>query len=133
MSQETIEHIDGNGQARYLDVARELLRPQGYLILTTPSRSTMEAFPGGGRAWSNQPVENWLYATDLRDLLRRRGFHLIQMTSFVFGYGSLGLYRLANSHKLNRFLELVGAHPIWRGALARANFGLHLVVLARKI
>jgi SAM-dependent methyltransferase len=132
VSQETLEHIDRNGQSHYLDIARELLRPHGYLILTTPNRRTMEAFPGGGRTWSNQPVENWLYAKQLRDLLRQRGFDLIRMTSFVFGYGSLGFYRLANSYKLNRFLDLASLQPIWRAALARANFGLHLAALARK-
>ena len=132
VSQETLEHIDVNGQARYLDIARGLLHQRGYLILTTPNRRTMEAFPGGGRTWSNQPIENWLYAEELKKLLRQRGFHLVQMTSFVLGYGSLGFYRLANSYKLNRFLGLAGVQPVWRSALARANFGLHLAALARK-
>jgi len=132
VSQETLEHLEGNGQARYLDIAREMLRPHGYLILTTPNRRTMEAFPGGGRTWSNQPVENWLYAKQLRDLLRQRGFQPMRMTSFVLGFGSLGLYRLANSCKLNRFLGLSGLQKIWRAALGRANFGLHFAVLCRK-
>ncbi len=57
---------------------------------------------------------------------------LIRLTSFMFGYGSLGFYRLANSYKLNRFFGLAGMQPIWRWALARANFGLHLAVLVRK-
>jgi len=132
VSQETIEHIDEDGQARYLDIARGMLRPHGYLILTTPNRRTMEAMPGGGRTWSNQPVENWLYAKQLKDLLRQRGFHLIRMTSFVLGFGSLGFYRLANSYKLNRLLGFTGLQPIWRGTLARAYFGLHLAALCRK-
>jgi SAM-dependent methyltransferase len=133
VSQETLEHFDVNDQGRYLDIARGLLRQRGHLTLTTPNRRTMEAFPGGGRTWSNQPIENWLYAEELRNLLHQRGFQPMRMTSFVFGYGSLGVYRLANSHKLNRFLGLAGLQPIWRGALGRANFGLHLAVLARKI
>src|SRR5207302_9728600 len=133
VSQETLEHIDANGQGRYLDIARGLLRDRGYLILTTPNRRTMEAFRGGGRTCSNQPIENWLYADELKNLLRQRGFQLIRLTSFVFGHGSLGFYRLANSYKLNRFLELVGIQPIWRCALTRANFGLHFAVLAQKI
>lgn len=132
VSQETIEHIDWDGQARYLDIARGLLRPHGYLILTTPNRRTMEAFPGGGRTWSNQPVENWLYAKQLRNLLRQRGFQPMRMTSFVLGFGSFGFYRLANSYKFNRFLELAGLQPIGRAALRRANFGLHFAVLCRK-
>ena len=133
VSQETIEHIEGSGQAAYLDVVRGLLNPRGYLILTTPNRRTMEAFPGGGRTWSSQPIENWLYAKELRRLLSAHGFQPLRMTSFVFGYGSLGFYRIANSDKLNRFLGLARMLQIWRVALARAHFGLHLAVLARKI
>lgn len=132
VSQETLEHIDVNGQGAYLDVARGLLRDRGYLILTTPNRRTMEAFRGGGRTWSDQPIENWLYANDLKVLLRKHKFQVIRLTSFVLGYGSLGFYRLVNSGKVNRLLGLAGIQPIWRRLLARGNFGLHLAVLAQK-
>jgi SAM-dependent methyltransferase len=132
VSQETLEHVEKDGQVRYLDVAHGLLRPHGYLILTTPNRRTMDAFPGGGRAWSNQPIENWLSAKELREMLHQHGFRPLQTTSFVLGYGSLGLYRMANSHKLNRFFRLAGVQPVWNWVLERANFGLHLAVLARK-
>ena len=132
VSQETIEHIERTRQSRYLDVAHGLLRPGGYLILTTPNRRTMDAFPGGGRTWSSQPIEEWLSAGELRALLHQTGFEVLRMTSFVLGYGHHGSYRLANSAQLNRFLGHVGLQKVWRGVLARTNFGLHLAVLCRK-
>jgi SAM-dependent methyltransferase len=132
ISQETLEHIEANAQGRYLEVARGLLRHAGHLILTTPNRRTMEAFRGGGRTWSNQPIENWLYAHELKNLVRQHGFRLIRLTSFVFGYGNVGFHRAVNSRKLNRLLERTRLQGIWRGILGRANFGLHLAVLAEK-
>lgn len=132
VSQETLEHINESKQAVYLEIASRLLRPGGYLILTTPNRRTMEAFRDGGRSWSNQPVENWLYAHDLKQLLRQGGFEIAQFKSFAFGYGCRGLYRLINSYKLNNVIRLLGIAPLWRYVLGRGNFGLHFAVLARK-
>lgn len=132
VSQETLEHIELDGQGRYLQVAHDVLRPRGYLILTTPNRRTMEAFPGGGRTWSNQPIENWLYARELRDLLRQNQFQVIRMNSFMLGFGSLGSYRIASSSRLNRLFGRAGVQPMWKWILGRMNFGLHFAVLARK-
>ena len=132
VSQETIEHVQRSDQSRYLNVAHGLLRTGGHLILTTPNRRTMEAFPEGGRSWSNQPVEDWLSARELQNLLQQCGFRPVRMTSFVIGYGSRGSYRIANSEALNGLFERTGLRPLWHHVLARSFFGLHLAVLAQK-
>jgi trans-aconitate methyltransferase len=132
LSVEVIEHIEYPRQADYLGIARRALRPRGYIILTTPNRRTMEAFPGGGRTWSDQPVEDWLSAKDLRSVLTGSGFRVRLMTSLVPGFGSNGFYRVANSTKVNLLLGRLGLNELWTDLLLRAKLGLHLVALAQR-
>jgi 2-polyprenyl-3-methyl-5-hydroxy-6-metoxy-1,4-benzoquinol methylase len=131
VSMEVIEHVDGAAQLEYLTVVRRILKPNGYLILTTPNKDTMDAILGGGRTWSNQPVENWLDAKHLKSLLLRSEFEIKLMTSFLLGIGTLGWYGLVNSYKVNQLLHCFGADRLWRQAAGRANYGLHFAVLAR--
>jgi cyclopropane fatty-acyl-phospholipid synthase-like methyltransferase len=133
LSVEVIEHIEHPRKIDYIAVARQALRRGGYLILTTPNRRTMEAIAGGGRAWSNQPIEDWLRAGELRELLTSSGFRMESLTSILPGIATRGMYRIANSAKVNRLLQLVGFHKLWTALLLRAYFGLHLVALARRI
>jgi SAM-dependent methyltransferase len=132
VSAEVIEHIPFARQADYLRICHDLLGPGGSLILTTPNKSTMDAIPGGGRAWSNQPIEDWLGRRDLDRLLARTGFRVKRRTSVTLGVGNRGAHRLVNSEKLNRMLERVGLFDAWRALALRKDFGLHLVVLAEK-
>jgi len=132
VSQEVIEHIEWADQAKYLNLANTLLKPGGHLVLTTPNKPTMNAISGGGRSWSNQPLENWLDASELKALLRRSGFEIKAQTSVTIGIASEGRYRIVNSFKLNQLLNAIGLGRLWRSAALWANFGLHLVVLARK-
>jgi 2-polyprenyl-3-methyl-5-hydroxy-6-metoxy-1,4-benzoquinol methylase len=129
---EVVEHIEYASQSRYIAIACGLLKPGGYLIVTTPNKRTMEAIPGGGRTWSNQPIENWISATELRSLLAHNGFGVIASRSLVVGIGALGSYRIVNSHKVNALLAALGLKGGWERMACRANYGLHLAVLARR-
>jgi len=132
VSIEVIEHIDLNSQAEFIRMIRELLKPGGYVILTTPNKPTMNAIAGGGRTWSDQPVENWIDAGQLTGLLRSAGFQVEAQTSVVLGIASKGLYRIVNSASLQRALGSIGAARLWERLALAANFGLHLAILARK-
>jgi 2-polyprenyl-3-methyl-5-hydroxy-6-metoxy-1,4-benzoquinol methylase len=130
VSQEVLEHVED--QARYLDMASDLLCDRGFLILTTPNARTMMAMPEAKRReWTNQPLENWVTSTELRSLLQRR-FKNIKLTTITFGMGSAGSYRLVNSTKLGAVMTTVGGaqlHDWLRGSFV---YGLHLVALAQK-
>jgi 2-polyprenyl-3-methyl-5-hydroxy-6-metoxy-1,4-benzoquinol methylase len=132
VSLEVIEHIEQQDQSRYVAVASRLLKLNGYLIITTPNKRTMEAIPGGGRTWSNQPIENWLDPAALRSLVRSNGFQIERLTSVCLGVASLGAYRLVNSHKLARCMRSLGLFGIWQRAALSAHYGIHLALLAKK-
>jgi len=132
VSMEVLEHIEAGAQDHFCRRMHYILKEKGYLILTTPNKRTMNAIRGGGRSWSNQPIEEWLTAPELRSLLERNGFRILSMTSVVLGVAELGLYRVLNSSKVNACMDFLGLLGIWQSAARRANFVLHLVVLAQR-
>jgi SAM-dependent methyltransferase len=131
VSIEVLEHIPYLTQATYLRVAHRLLKPGGYLILTTPNKQTMEAMLDP-RAWTNQPVEDWLSMDELLLLLKETGFEVLRKSSLILGEGRKGRYRVANSYKLGRIATSLGLLDRWQRILLALNYGLHLAVLARK-
>jgi SAM-dependent methyltransferase len=132
VSSEVIEHIPYPRQPDYLRVCHDLLEPGGSLILTTPNKKTMNAIPGGGRTWSNQPIEDWLELDQLVRLLQSAGFRPTHLTSTTLGIGNLGLHRIVNSIKLNRSLERAGLRDAWHRLVLGLGFGLHLAVHCEK-
>lgn len=130
VSQEVLEHVED--QSRYLDIAHDLLRAGGYLILTTPNAKTMLAMPEKQRnEWTHQPLENWVTTGELRALLRRR-FTSVRMTTTIFGMGSKGSYRLMNSAKVESVLRRIGLSKFHNWLRAKLGYGLHIVAVARK-
>jgi 2-polyprenyl-3-methyl-5-hydroxy-6-metoxy-1,4-benzoquinol methylase len=130
ISQEIIEHIED--QKRYIDVAHGLLSDRGYLILTTPNARTMHAMSEEDRkAWSNQPIENWLTTSQLRSLLEDR-FEIVSLTTIVLNVGTLGLYRIANSERLRSFLATLGLLPAFNSLRSFLGYGLHIVIVGKK-
>jgi 2-polyprenyl-3-methyl-5-hydroxy-6-metoxy-1,4-benzoquinol methylase len=130
VSQEVLEHMPD--QARYLQVVYKLLRPGGYLIVTTPNLNTLNAMPDDQRdTWSNQPEENWLTRRALRLLLEQH-FEVVKLTSIIPGYGAKGLYRLINSSKIERLLATIGLRNTCARVTLRLGYGLHILAVARK-
>lgn len=131
VSLEVIEHIERPLQAKYVEIAHRLLRPGGHFIITTPNATTMRAMPGGGREWSNQPLEEWLTAGELRSLLSTK-FEVHHVRSIIPEFGVRGSYRFVNSAKARSALHAIGAGRLWERAGLRSMYGLHLVAHAQR-
>ena len=127
VSHEVLEHIVD--QAAYLDTARRILKPGGWLVLTTPNAKNVRATPPAIR--SAQPVENVVTRRELRRLLRPR-FQHVRVRSVILGGGSKGVYRLVNSTRLHRLLDGVRLGATFRNLALGAGLGLHLVAIAQK-
>lgn len=130
VSQEVIEHVEG--QEEYIKIAARCLKPNGYLILTTPNANTQAHIPKEElESWSAQPIENWLTPKQLKKLLIQR-FNIKYSTSITLGVGRKGIWRIVNSYKLNLIIRKLGLHNIYSLMFRKLMFGLHLVVLAQK-
>jgi SAM-dependent methyltransferase len=130
ISQEVIEHVED--QKEYLRIAYDLLRPDGFLILTTPNRKIFESFPEEQQiAWSNQPIEKWLSLADLKKMVIP-GFKIIKLRTIIPGYGAKGILRLFNSHTLRMFWARLGLLDVYENLCLILGFGLHIFLLARK-
>jgi SAM-dependent methyltransferase len=130
VSQEVIEHFEV--QARFVETVANLLKPGGWLVLTTPNRPTTNACPPEWRkTWLSQPVENIVDYAELKRLLAPR-FRVMRSTSISLGYGRQGSYRLANSAKLAKALTVVGLQTFWEDILRELGYGLHLVITAKR-
>ncbi len=91
----------------------------------------MNAMPDP-RAWTNQPVEDWLDMDELLALLEGNSFEIRRKSSLILGEGRKGSYRFANSTKLERIATSLGLVERWHRMLLALNYGLHFAVLARR-
>jgi len=127
VSQEVIEHFEH--PERYLSVAHRVLRPGGYLILTTPNATTALARRAEER--SNQPIENWVTSRQLQHLLER-DFISVHTETFIPNYGSSGVHKVFASNKILRLLGALGLKRHWERLACTAGLGLHILARARK-
>ena len=129
VSQEVIEHLED--QRHHLELARELLVPGGWLILTAPNRAAMEAMPDP-RAHSDQPIEDWPTRRHLADLARSAGFRVVTLTTVIPDYAATGWRGLLSGAKLRAVAHRLGRDQAWRAVRNRAGLGLHHVLLAQR-
>lgn len=131
VSQEVIEHIED--QEAGIRELHRLLAPGGYLILTTPNATTFYSMKG--EQWRNyavQPIEKWLNIASLRQLVRTH-FEILSIQTVIFGVGVKNSYRISSSRRLAKVLEKLGLARYWDEVRSSLGFGLHSVVLARKM
>lgn len=72
LTSEVIEHVPHGQKEMFLAQLAQLLKPEGYLILTTPRGEMWERWKA--IAPPNQPVEDWVTEDQLRTLLTGEGF-----------------------------------------------------------
>ncbi|MBH0201253.1 MAG: glycosyltransferase [Nitrospira sp.] len=72
LTSEVIEHVPHGQKEAFLAQLAQLLRPDGYLILTTPRGEMWEQWKR--IAPPNQPVEDWVTEDQLRALFVSQGF-----------------------------------------------------------
>jgi 2-polyprenyl-3-methyl-5-hydroxy-6-metoxy-1,4-benzoquinol methylase len=127
VSQEVIAHVPD--QRGYLERAAKVLKPGGYLIVTTPNR-----FVHNRIEWDQIPpghIEQWLTRRALKRLLRPH-FRVLRMTTAV-PLGYRGILRLVNSYKLNWLLGLLFTGERIDAFKESAGLGWTRIVLAQKI
>ena len=72
LTSEVIEHVPHGQKENFLAQLFRLLKPDGYVVLTTPRGEMWEQWKT--IAPPNQPVEDWVTEEQLRDLFTSQGF-----------------------------------------------------------
>lgn len=131
VSHEVIEHLQD--QALHLVRIHDLLDESGFLVLTTPNRSTFLSMPEKQRStWSQQPIENWMSQRELRTLIQESGFQVMKLGTLISGYGRSPLRRLAGSRRIRSGMKAIGLYGAYERLCCWAGLGLHIICVARK-
>ncbi len=132
ISHEVIEHFEE--PERHVELAAHLLVDGGHFIFTTPNPRTFNAMPAAQRdAWTDQPLENWIDRRELHRMLENNGFVVERSTTLIPGYGSQGLYRWVNARRIAAIARLVGLGAAFERWRLEAGYGLHYLIVARKL
>jgi 2-polyprenyl-3-methyl-5-hydroxy-6-metoxy-1,4-benzoquinol methylase len=125
VSQEVIAHVPD--QVAYLERAEDVLKPRGYLILTTPNKFVIDR--GDFPRQPPEHIERWLTKPALKRLLRPH-FRVLRSTTILpMGHG--GILRVVNSHKLAAVLTRLISPKRLDAFKERLGLGYTLVVLAQ--
>jgi 2-polyprenyl-3-methyl-5-hydroxy-6-metoxy-1,4-benzoquinol methylase len=127
VSLETLSHVPD--QARFVKRIRSILKPGGFLILTTQNRLVFERHSGVTPRAEGQ-IRQWLSPQELRRLLAD-DFVLHRLTTFLPD-GHLGFLRLLNSERVNRLLGRFLSQASLQRAKERLGLGQTIAVLAQR-
>ena len=129
VSQEVIAHVEN--QPNYVEKVSRILKPGGYLIMTTGNKFVMDRL--GDVGWIQYPsehIENELTSTQMKRLLRAH-FKLLSFGTII-PHGTKGILRIVNSPRLAAlFVPLIGQEK-FDGIKERAGFGYQMVALVQK-
>ncbi|OLC77074.1 MAG: hypothetical protein AUH78_05115 [Gemmatimonadetes bacterium 13_1_40CM_4_69_8] len=128
VSQEVVAHVED--PPRYLDIIAQILKPRGYLVITTANRLVMERWHPGGPD-PDAHIKLYPNRHELKRMLRR-SFRVLCTTS-IMPVGERGFLRLVNSHKVNRALGWVIPPRYLERAKEWAGLGYTLIALAQKL
>lgn len=124
---EVLSHVPD--QVTFLRRIFRLIRRGGYLMLATQNRFVLERSAGVAPKAPGQ-IRKWVCARELRDLLEPN-FSVLELTSAV-PHGHLGVLRLVNSPRLNKFVAKFVPQIRIDGIKERFLLGHTLMVLAQK-
>lgn len=129
VSQEVISHVEN--QPKYVERAAYVLKPKGYLILTTGNRFVMDRLGDvGWRAYPPEHIECELTRGELKRLLATQ-FRVLSLRTII-PHGKRGILRLVNSYKLNALLSRFVSAGTLDAMKEAAGFGWQTIALAQK-
>ncbi len=128
ISQEVIEHIED--QEAYLKVCYEVLKPGGYVIMTTPNKKVFDHMKGGN--WSHQPVEKIMDPKQFKRSIAAY-FKIQRYDSIIMNFGQLGYFKWINHRLVIGGCNTLGLRDIREFVLSKYGFGMHQCVLAKKV
>ncbi len=129
VSQEVIEHIED--QKKFLDLVAELIKPSGYLVLTTPNKFACNLQPLDViSAYERQPVENWLTTFELKNILKPY-FKVLHCETFI--HNSMFNQTFTNFYlRIRKLFRQLYLGSLFDQIVFTLGLGLHIFVVATK-
>jgi 2-polyprenyl-3-methyl-5-hydroxy-6-metoxy-1,4-benzoquinol methylase len=128
VSLETLSHVAD--QRAFVARIRDVLKPGGYLILTTQNRFVFERRSDVTPLAVGQ-IRRWVSPRELRRLLRDD--FVIRRFATLIPEGQMGILRLVNSTTINHLLGRVVSRSWIERTKERLGFGQTIAVLAQRI
>lgn len=110
ISSEVIEHVPHGEQAAFIRSLRALLKPGGYIVLTTPRGDVWDQWQR--IAPPNQPIEDWLTEQQLRNLWQVEGLQCVGLERVYVEVPTLRFVPAPTSNE-QRTLNLLPIYQIW--------------------
>jgi 2-polyprenyl-3-methyl-5-hydroxy-6-metoxy-1,4-benzoquinol methylase len=126
VSQEVIAHVQN--QVEYLKLTMELLKPGGYLIITTVNKFVHQRM-NWPQSETNH-IEDWLDRKGFKKLLIRE-YNILKITT-ALPMGDRGIFRLINSTKLNKVINVFFEEESIALLKERLGCGWTLLALCQK-
>jgi 2-polyprenyl-3-methyl-5-hydroxy-6-metoxy-1,4-benzoquinol methylase len=126
VSSEVIEHI--KQKDLYAETIKNILKPGGFLILTTPNKKVKRAWDKGGMG--AQIVEEWLSSKELKNLFSDF-MSPIFFETFIFDFSYSGIFRILSAPKLLTIIKKLGVMNIYNAFRSMNNMGLYQIYVAR--
>jgi 2-polyprenyl-3-methyl-5-hydroxy-6-metoxy-1,4-benzoquinol methylase len=127
VSLETLSHVAD--QRTFVQRIARVLKPGGYLILTTQNRFVFERRADVAPRGAGQ-IRQWVTGGELRQLLRD-DFVVRRFTTLI-PTGDVGILRLVNSPRVNRVLGRFVSRATIERAKERFGLGQTIAVLAQR-
>ncbi len=124
--QEVIAHVPDQ-QELVRRIAR-IIKPGGYLIITTANKFVIERWDMGPDP--NSHIKQWLNMTSFKKILAPH-FKVLK-TSSIIPIGERGILSVINSHRLTALLRPFFSERQIERAKERAGLGYSLIALAQK-
>jgi GT2 family glycosyltransferase/SAM-dependent methyltransferase/tetratricopeptide (TPR) repeat protein len=110
ISSEVIEHVPHREQAAFVHSLRALLKPGGYIVLTTPRGDVWDQWQR--IAPPNQPIEDWLTEQQLRGLWEAEGLQCVGLERVYVEVPRLRFVPAPTPEEL-RTLKLLPIYQVW--------------------
>ena len=130
ISQEVIQHVEE--KHKYLKTCYDVLKKDGYMILTTPNKNVLDHMLEG-KTWSNQPIELPMSKKHLIKLLKSYNFKIIHYDSIIMNFGNMGYFKIVNHKYIIGGCKVLGLGKAREKLLSKLGYGLHHCVFAKKI
>jgi len=124
VSSEVLEHIVD--KRSFVETVCAILRPGGYVILTTPNKRMQHRFHQ-----THQIIEDWTTTHQLKNLFLSK-FIVLRHETFVYDFSHEGLFRITSAPKLLQTIDAVGLRNVYDGLRRSLHMGLYQLLVAKK-